>query len=455
MGTITIVGLGYEEKQLTFEAAELLKSGARVILHTGRCGCAEWLKKNGISFETLDYLYEECEDFDLHAARAAETVVAASRKENVVYGVFDVRDRSASEILKRTRARVVAGPPAEGALTVYAQDAVKTLVAADWENFHLNASEGVLIRELDSRALASEVKLKLMDCYPEEEIAFVRLPDGGIAKTELYNLDRLSKYDHRTSAYIPSEGDLTKLERYDFADLQTILSRLCAPDGCPWDREQTHRSLRSYMVEEAYEIVDAIDADEPFHLADELGDMLLQVAFHAEIAKRYSEFDMSDVTTAICEKMIKRHSHIFGHDHASNSGEVATLWEKNKMRERGQTRYSESLREVSKSFPAMMRAAKVLKRLDGACDCAETVESARKSAEKAILDGTDVGDALLKCVSLARAMGEDPEIALNAATDRLIRRFETLENGRNAGELSEETLQEYWNLVKLSDIPEK
>lgn len=455
MGTITIVGLGYEEKQLTFEAAELLKSGARVILHTGRCGCAEWLKKNGISFETLDYLYEECEDFDLHAARAAETVVAASREENVVYGVFDVRDRSASEILKRTRARVVAGPPAEGALTVYAQDAVKTLVAADWENFHLNASEGVLIRELDSRALASEVKLKLMDCYPEEEIAYVRLPDGGIAKTELYNLDRLSKYDHRTSAYIPSEGDLTKLERYDFADFQTILSRLCAPDGCPWDREQTHRSLRSYMVEEAYEIVDAIDADEPFHLADELGDMLLQVAFHAEIAKRYSEFDMSDVTTAICEKMIKRHSHIFGHDHASNSGEVATLWEKNKMRERGQTRYSESLREVSKSFPAMMRAAKVLKRLDGACDCAETVESARKSAKKAILDGTDVGDALLKCVSLARAMGEDPEIALNAATDRLIRRFETLENGRNAGELSEETLQEYWNLVKLSDTTEK
>lgn len=205
--------------------------GARDFAHGAR-GCAEWLKKNGISFETLDYLYEECEDFDLHAARAAETVVAASREENIVYGVFDVRDRSASEILKRTRARVVAGPPAEGALTVYAQDAVKTLVAADWENFHLNASEGVLIRELDSRALASEVKLKLMDCYPEEEIAFVRLPDGGIAKTELYNLDRLSKYDHRTSAYIPSEGDLTKLERYDFADLQTILSRLCAPDGC-------------------------------------------------------------------------------------------------------------------------------------------------------------------------------------------------------------------------------
>ena len=258
MGTITIVGLGYEEKQLTFEAAELLKSGARVILHTGRCGCAEWLKKNGISFETLDNLYEECEDFDLHAARAAETVVAASGEENVVYGVFDVRDRSASEILKRTRARVVAGPPAEGALTVYAQDAVKTLVAADWENFHLNASEGVLIRELDSRALASEVKLKLMDCYPEEEIAFVRLPDGGIAKTELYNLDRLSKYDHRTSAYIPSEGDLTKLERYDFdessddfvaplragTDARGIVSRRIGRCGRIWSRKRMKLWMR-------------------------------------------------------------------------------------------------------------------------------------------------------------------------------------------------------------------
>lgn len=455
MGTITIVGLGYEEKQLTLEAAELLESGARVILHTERCGCADWLKRRSVAFETLDRLYEECDDFDLHAARAADAVIAASEEQDVVYGVFDVRDRSAGEILNRTRARVVAGPPAEGALLAHAQDSTHMLVAADWESFQLSAAEGVLIRELDSRELASEVKLKLMDCYPEEEIVFVHLADGGIARTELFNLDRLSHYDHRTSAYIPPEQDLMRLSRYDFSDLQAILARLCAPDGCPWDREQTHQSLRPYVVEEAYEIVDAIDADEPFHLADELGDMLLQVAFHAEIAKRYSEFDMSDVTTAICEKMLQRHSHIFGIDHASQAGEVASLWEKNKMRERGQTRYSETLREVSRSLPAMMRAAKVLKRLDGACGCAETADSARKNAIRALSGEAELGEALLACVSLARAMKIDPEIALNAATDRLIHQFEKCENGAPAEELSAATLKEYWHLVKLSDSAEK
>ena len=455
MGTITIVGLGYEEKQLTLEAAELLGSGAHVILHTERCGCADWLKRHAVPFETLDALYEECDDFDLHAVRAAEAVIAASEKQDVVYGVFDVRDRSAGEILKRTHARIVAGPPAEGALLAHAQDSTQMLVAADWESFRLSAFEGVLIRELDSRELASEVKLRLMDCYPEEEIVFVRLEDGGIARTELFNLDRLAHYDHRTSAYIPPEGDLTRLSRYDFSDLQAILARLCAPDGCPWDREQTHQSLKPYVVEEAYEIIDAIDADEPFHLADELSDMLLQVAFHAEIARRYSEFDISDVTTAICEKMIQRHSHIFGRDHASQADEVASLWEKNKMRERNQTRYSESLRQVSRAFPAMMRAAKVLKRLDGACGCAEAADSARKNAISALKGEKELGEALLACVALARAEGIDPEIALNAATDRLIERFEKCENGAPAETLSGETLKEYWHLVKLSDCAEK
>ena len=284
-------------------------------------------------FDDADSLYEECDDFDLHAARAAEAVIAASEKQNVVYGVFDVRDRSAGEILKRTRARIVAGPPAEGACCWR----MRRIRRKCWcprtgRAPPLRASEGVLIRELDSRELASEVKLRLMDCYPEEEIVFVRLTDGGIARTELFNLDRLAHYDHRTSAYIPPEGDLTRLSRYSDQRSAGDSARLCAPDGCPWDREQTHQSLKPYVVEEAYEIIDAIDADEPFHLADELGDMLLQVAFHAEIGKRYSEFDISDVTTAICEKMIQRHSHIFGRDYASKADEVSSLWEKQDAR---------------------------------------------------------------------------------------------------------------------------
>lgn len=451
MGTITIIGHGYEAGQLTLECAELLKSGKTVILHTQRCGCAEWLKENGIPFQTLDSLYEECEDFDSHALCAADAVCRAAEAADVVYGVFDVRDRSVGEILKRTKAKIVAGPPAEGALFAHVQESCKILVAADWEAYRLNASEGVLIREIDDRALAGEVKLRLMECYPGEESVFVLQGNGGIARTALYNLDRLNEYNHKTSAYIPPVHDLTKLTRFDFDDLQTVLSRLCALDGCPWDREQTHESLKPYVVEEAYEIAEAIDAEDPYHLADELGDMLLQVAFHAEIAKRHAEFDMSDVTTAICEKMIRRHSHIFGSDHADAAQEVSTLWEKNKMRERGQALYSESLREVSKSFPALMRAAKVLKRLDGLCGCAETEETAREKLNAAVQAQNNVGEILLFCVNLARAMGEDPEIALNAATDGLIERFVSFENGAKAQDVSAEALKTYWNLVKLSE----
>ncbi len=455
MGKITIVGHGYEEKHLTLEAVEQFQSGASVILHTQQCGCADWLNRNGIAFDTLDALYESCDDFDEHAKKAADAVIAAAKKENVVYGVFDVRDCSVGEILKRTAAHIIAGPPMEGALTAYAQDAVKLLVASDWENYRLSAAEGVLIREIDTRALASEVKLKLMECYPEEGIVWIRQPDGGIARTELFNLDRLAHYDHRTVAYIPPQTDFTQLQRFDFEHLREIMARLYAPNGCPWDREQTHESLRPYVVEEAYEIVEAIDAQDSYHLAEELGDMLFQVVFHTEIAQKHFEFDMSDVTTAICEKMLQRHSHIFGKDSADCPQAVSVLWEKNKMRERGQKCYSESLHDVSKSLPAMMRAQKVLKRLDRACGCAETCEEAKDRLLRALKENGDIGDILLRCVGVAHAAGVDPEIALNSATDRLIERFETLENGAQADTLSAETLKEYWNLVKLSGIGEK
>ena len=168
MGKIVVVGHGYEMGQLTLNAVEIFKSGAKVILHTERCGCAKWLKKENISFETLDDLYVACEDFDEHAQAAAEKVCEAAQSEDVVYGVFDVRDRSVSALMDRVKdVRIVAGPPAEGALFARAQGAVEMLEASDWENYALSSAKNALIREIDSREQACEVKLKLMEIYPE------------------------------------------------------------------------------------------------------------------------------------------------------------------------------------------------------------------------------------------------------------------------------------------------
>lgn len=462
MGRIIVVGHGYEVGQLTLEAVELFKSGARVILHTKRCGCADWLDQENIAYETLDALYESCEDFDEHAQAAAEAVCDAARESDVIYGVFDVRDRSVSMLLDRQKnVRVVVGPPAEGALFSRSQGSVELLEASDWENYALSSARSALIRELDSRELASEVKLKLMDVYPDETAVFVCFGDGTMAHTQLYNLDRLKTYDHRTCALVTAERELTHLERFDFERLREVIRTLLGPNGCPWDRAQTHRSLKPYMIEEAYEVTGAIDEEDPYHLYDELGDMLLQVLLHAEIASKHGEFDITDVMTAIGEKMVSRHSHIFGGDQAENADEVSNLWAKNKMAERGQTTYTESMRDVARSLPATLRASKLLKRLDGACAVEESLGDALKAAK----DGLDaaasadnvetaVGDALMRLVAVARAAGVDPELALNSASDRMIKRFAALEDkvvssGSSLDDVSAKTWREYWHLVKL------
>lgn len=464
MGKIIVVGVGYEIGQLTLDAIDALRSGAQVILHTGRCGCAQWLEKENIAYSTLDALYESCEDFDEHAQAAAEAVVNAGKTADVVYAVFDVRDRSVAALMELDKnVRVIAGPPAEGALFARAKGSVQMLEASDWESYALSSARSALIRELDSRELASEVKLKLMEIYPDETAVYVLFGDGGVAFTELYNLDRMKGYDHRTCVLVTAEPDLMHLERYDFDRFVEIVSVLLGPDGCPWDRAQTHVSLRPYIIEEAYEVVGAIDEDDPFHLYDELGDMLLQVVLHAQIAKQYGEFDIGDVITAISEKMIHRHSHIFGDDRVADAGAVADLWSRNKMAERGQTTFTESMKDVSRSLPAALRASKILKRLENACGRKETIESTVRNAKIAV-EGlalaenkeAAMGEALLRLVDVARAAGVDCEIALNTASDRLIDRFEKVEKqllkaGNCFEKTSEELLQKYWDLVKLSD----
>lgn len=461
MGRITVLGTGWTAGQLTLEACGLLKSGARIILHTDHSGCADWLRDQGIGFESLDALYESCEEFDEHAEMAAQAVLDAAADADVVYGVFDVRDRSAVALLRRAEyARVVAGPPAEGALLACATGEGRTVEASDWESFHPAARENCFIRELDNRELAAEVKLRLMDAYPEEAPIWLLQADESPRRMPLYELDRADHYDHRTCALIPAAKDIMALERYDFEHLNEIMRRLCAPDGCPWDRVQTHQTLRPYILEEAYEVIDAIDTGDPEHLYDELGDMLLQVALHAEIARRHGEFDITDVTTAICEKMIHRHSHIFGSDRVDSADEVLDLWSRNKMAERGQDTHAQVLRTITRSLPALLRAVKVLKRsAEAGLAEPDASASAQRCARKlGAMDGDGdealLGEALLEICNVARLKGIDPEIALNGAISRFVDRFDAAEREiiricGNIEAMNPESLRKYWDLVNL------
>ena len=456
MGSITVVGVGWRRGQLTLEAAEALTGGARVVLHTERCACAKWLREKGIAFETLDGLYDEYEDFDEHAAAAAKAVMQAARDGDVVYGVMDVRDRSVIRLMAEaeTLPAVLAGPPAEGALLALVSGEARCVEASDWEDFHLTAREHCFVREIDSRELACEVKLRLMEVYPEESEIWFIAGDAAPVKLPLYALDRVEGFDHRACALIPAQRDLMKLERYDAEHLNELLRRLCAPDGCPWDRVQTHESLRPYIIEEAYEVIDAIDEQDPDHLYDELGDMLLQVALHAEIGRKHGEFDITDVTTAICRKMLHRHTHVFGRDRADNAEEVLGLWSRNKMAERGQKTVAEAMRDITRALPATLRAAKVVKRAAEVGVQPEGDDALTEACRQALEREDGLGEALFYLCALAKRRGVDPELALNAATEKFVRRFaaaeaEMREKGLDFADLGPERLRIYWGLVKL------
>ncbi len=463
MGKITVVGAGWTRGELTLNAIEALKHSDAIVLHTDRCGCADWLRQNGMPFTSLDALYEICDDFDIHAQAAADAVMAAGSAGDLAYVVSDIRDRSVSSLIERigTAVQVIPGPPSEGALLALVRGEARLVAASEWEQFHPSARESCLVRELDSRELASEVKLRLMEAYPEELEVWLLQGESEPASMPLFTLDRGDRFDHRTCLLVPAQNSITELERYDFEHLNEIMRRLCAPDGCPWDRVQTHASLRTCLLEEAYEVIDAIDEGDVDHLYDELGDLLMLVALHAEIARRHGEFDISDVTTAVCQKLISRHTHIYGDDSAGNEAEVLRLWSRNKMTERSQQTRTEAMRSVTRSLPAMLRAIKVLKRsaelglgepdIEAACQrCEALIRQPWMQADAE----RHMGDIMMALAELARLGKVDPEIALNGAVSRFVDRFESVEleitrSGLPAEDLTEETLRNYWNSVKL------
>lgn len=211
----------------------------------------------------------------------------------------------------------------------------------------------------------------------------------------------------------------------DLESLVALVARLRAPDGCPWDREQTHESLTGLLIEEAYEVVGAIEARDPHALKEELGDLLLHVAFHVQIAREREEFDLEDVLATVRDKIIRRHPHVFGEDRGLRLAEVRANWERLKGAERGSQGPS---RSVANALPALVEARKALDRAANLGLDEREILPERPAALASLLNNIDeesLGALLLLIVALARrTRGLEPEIALKRATARLARRLE-------------------------------
>lgn len=259
--------------------------------------------------------------------------------------------------------------------------------------------------------------------------------------------------------------DFEYKDSYGVADLERIVSILRAPGGCPWDREQTHRSIRQNMLEEAYEACEAIDQADADHLKEELGDVLLQVALHAQMEKEQGSFTLDDVADGICKKLIFRHPHVFGDVNAENVGQALNTWDAMKRVEKSQSTYTDTLQSVARSLPALWRAEKVQKKAKKAgFDWPDAQGAVDKLSEelgelKSALAGDgdvaeELGDLLFACVNVARFVGADPEQTLTAATDKFVARFALVEQkaktlAPDMKDLPLETLDKLWEEAKL------
>ncbi len=267
--------------------------------------------------------------------------------------------------------------------------------------------------------------------------------------------------------------DFLDKQHFGMDDLVAIMQHLRGEGGCAWDRAQTHESIRKHVLEEAYEVIDAIESGRPDRLCDELGDLLMQVVFHERIAREAGEFDMEDVTTGICRKLISRHTHVFGEDVAGTPDAVIDNWEKNKKIEKGLQNHADVLDDVPRTLPALMRSYKVQQKARQAgfdwSDIAPVEEKVREEleeirearqaggADQADRIADEVGDLLFAVVNYARFLDVQPEMALQRTTERFIRRFRHVEAsadaaGRRLEDMSLEEMDRFWEQAKETGL---
>lgn len=482
---IKVVGLGPGSKEaITLGTLEVLKSAEKVYLRTYKHPNVSYLKELGINFVTYDEKYDTLENFDDVYNSIAEDIIA-NHEENkdIVYAVPGhplVAEKSVAILNKLCTEKGIELTiyPAVSfidaileALRIDPIEGVKIIDAFDITKQVFDKRIGTVITQVYDRFIASEVKLALSEYYKDDtEVYFIRAAgvkgEESIRKIFLYELDRQEDIDHLTSIYIPKVLDNTK----DFNDLLEIMDILRGEEGCPWDKEQNHESLKRYLIEECYEVIEAIDQQDDNKIIEELGDVLLQVVFHARIGKEEGYFNILDITDSICNKMIERHPHIFGNEKVNNSEEVLSNWDEIKKKEKGFETYTEELKAIAKSLPALIRAEKVQAKAKKAGFDWDKVEDAMakvleeldevKNVYKAnnrakILE--EVGDLIFSTVNVARFLDIDPEVALNYTIEKFISRFQYIEatalsKNKKLAEMTLEEMDELWEEAKIHKI---
>lgn len=481
MNTIHIIGLGAGDlDQLPLGVYKKLKAADNLYVRTEDHPVLAELEQEGLTFNSFDAVYEKHDTFSPVYEEIAETLISLSQQTAVIYAVPGhplVAEQTVQNLIEaekqgRCQLAIEGGhsflDSLFGALRIDPIEGFQLMDGTEMTSDQVNMTQHLLIAQVYDSFSASEVKLTLMEKYPDDYPVTIVTAAGSadevLRTVPLHELDRSTEVNNLTTVYVPPAEEQTQRLK-EWQTFRSIIAKLRSPEGCPWDREQTHESLSPYLIEEAHELLQAIREGDDDAIADELGDVLLQVFLHAQIGQDNGYFQLEDVLESISAKMIRRHPHVFGDVTAEDSDQVVANWQEIKAQEKpaadsllaGQDRFSSSL---TTSFNYQKKAAKVGFSWPDAAGAWDKFHEELQEFQQEVAKGSkarqldELGDLLFTLVNLARFFDLSPEEAMMQANRKFQTRFRYVEQQvkEGTGNFSDYTLEQldgFWNQAKL------
>ncbi|MGG4266010.1 nucleoside triphosphate pyrophosphohydrolase [Peribacillus simplex] len=490
MNEITIIGLGAGDlDQLPLGIYKKLTQTEQCFVRTIDHPVIGDLKRDGINFTAFDEIYEKHDQFEAVYEEIAETLLQEASSRSVLYAVPGhpmVAEKTVQLLLEKGPSLGIAIKleggqsfldPLFQAVQIDPIEGFQLLDGTDLSPDDLHITQHMIIGQVYDAFSASNVKLTLMEKLPDDYEVYIVTAAGSsqekVTKCVLFELDRQMELSNLTSVYVPPVRE-EALQYREFSKLRQVIAELRGPGGCPWDKKQTHESLKKYLIEEAYELIDSIDEEDDEGMVGELGDILLQVMLHSQIGEDEGMFTVDDVIEGITAKMIRRHPHVFGDVEVNGEEDVLVNWQKIKEDEKGsETKASISILDgIEKSLPNLLRAEEYQKRAakvgfdwDEVSEAwKKVIEEVQELEEEILSPNRDVerikselGDLFFALVNISRYYDIQAEEAVYKANQKFHQRFTYIEESiqRADKKFEDYTLEEldsYWDEAKAKGL---